>query len=236
MKCLSCGEYITSNKIFCSACGKINILCPNCKKLVSGEEVICDNCGFDLTSAIERAKKLEDERESQKKENIREALVTKKIQSLDPEMRKYASNLIVDCEGNKFKAIKEFKDKYQVENSIASKYISDAYDEINGLTNNNFNESTTNNDIFKNSNYVVPRGIKKTIIVSQSSRKKASSAIGRGLIGGAILGPIGLLASASAKSTETTTFQIIYNNGQQETVTVKNDSKQFEQYCKYLNN
>lgn len=80
----------------------------------------------------------------------------------------------------------------------------------------------------------VPRYIIKTIIVSSSSKKKASSAIGRAAIGGALLGPAGLLAGTTAKSKDTTTFQVIYNDGTQISDTVKNNSMQFKNYCRFL--
>lgn len=247
MKCLSCGEYIASNQNFCSSCGKLNILCPKCHQLVSSDDSFCGYCGNDLTDAIENAKKMEQERQKKEKEEREKKIAEKKQEELEKEMKEYSSNLIIECEGNKFKAIKEFKDKYQVDNDIASNYISEAYDKIN-LESNKKNEFKFDSidDIVRRNNYdairlnktsnsyVDPKGIKRTIIVSQSSRKKASSIIGRGLIGGAILGPVGLLAGASAKSKETTTFQVIYNSGKQETVTVKNGSWLFKEYCKYL--
>ena len=274
MKCLSCGEYITSNQIFCSSCGKVNIVCPKCHQLVSDDDSFCEYCGNYLTDAIENAKETEQERKKKETEERKKKIAQKKQQELEKEMKEYSSNLIIECEGNKFKAIKELKDKYQVDNDIASNYISEAYEKIN-LESNNKNKSKSDSidnivrrnnydainsikevkDIYgyslveakelvdnviklnkTNDYYIDPKGIKRTIIVSQSSRKKASSVIGRGLIGGAILGPVGLLAGASAKSKETTTFQVIYNSGKQETVTVKNGSWLFKEYCKYLDN
>lgn len=76
--------------------------------------------------------------------------------------------------------------------------------------------------------------IKKTIIVAQSDTVKAGSAIKRAGVGAILLGPVGLLAGMSAKRNQTTTFQVIYTNGSQKTVTVNNDSAEFREYCKYL--
>lgn len=295
MKCLNCGEYIDSGQNFCSSCGKINLACPKCKKIVSGDDTFCGYCGTGLLEAVKEIKKLAEyavieERERKereinetkvkqqqeeiylKKEREKQLAESRMIQQ-QKEMRQYADDLIIECEGNKFKAIKEFKEKYNVDNDTASKYITYAYDKIDVAINNNqenYNNNSIENivkrngydkimsikevrDIYgydlaeakekvdsvinsnkNNGNYVDPKGIKRTIIVSQSSRKKASSAIGRGIVGSAILGPVGLLAGASAKSKDTTTFQVIYNNGRQETVTVNNDSSSFKEYCRYL--
>jgi len=87
-----------------------------------------------------------------------------------------------------------------------------------------------------NSNKKTKKTIKKTIIVSSSSRKKSTSAVGRGLVGATLLGPVGLLAGVGAKTQDSTTFQVIYTDGTQDTITVKNNSYEFKEYCKYLDN
>ena len=70
--------------------------------------------------------------------------------------------------------------------------------------------------------------IKKVIIVSNDSRKKATSSAIRGVVGGSILGPAGLIAGAvSGKNKNSTTFLIEYKTGKKETKTVKNDSIEF---------
>lgn len=275
MKCLNCGEYVTSNQVFCSFCGKINIICPKCGYIVSGDDSFCGKCGIKLSEVIETAKKKLEEKENREKEWKNQVFEAKKQKDLESEMKKYALDLIIECEGNKFKAIKELKGKYNIDNDMACEYINEVYDKIGNKTLENtsieYNENNSIEEIVKRNNYhainsikevkeiygydlktakervdsiieqsklikeyIDPNGIKKTIIVSQSSRKKATSAIGRGLIGGAIFGPVGLLAGTSAKSKETTTFQVIYNNGNQETITVKNGSWMFKEYCKYL--
>ena len=255
MKCLNCGEYVSSNDFFCSSCGKVNISCPKCSYIVSDEDSFCGICSYDLSETIKKAKKLQDEKNKKEAEERKRKLEEKKKEELKVEMKKYASNLIIDCEGNKFKAIKELKEKFNVDNDIATEYINEAYKIINNNekkdeeTIKNINlikeekyydyasiEDNAINNSKSSNQYVNSHGIKKTIIVSQNSRKKATSAIGRGLIGSALLGPVGLLAGATAKSKETTTFQVIYNNGKQDTVTVKNGSWLFKEYCKYLDN
>ena len=238
--------------------------CLKCGYAVSDEDSFCGKCGNDLTEAKMNEKRLEQEEAKRQEE-----------ENLKKEIKDYAYNLIIDCEGNKFKAIKELKEKYNIENDLASEYINEAYDKINKNDNSTVEEVQNDNNsiesIIKKNNYqttqsiqevkkiygydlasakrvvddtlkkmkstneyINPKGIKKAIIVSQNSRKKATSAIGRGLIGGALLGPVGLLAGVSAKSKNTTTFQIIYNSGKQETITVNNNSWLFKEYCKYL--
>lgn len=245
----------------------------------------------------------------------------------DNDMKIEAENALIDSEGNKFKAIKIFRDVYNVDNEVALKYITEAYNKINNVSNEKDNSNQSNEktnpvkeivdrnggkniqsirevremyncnlevamklideamnsmqknetkisdpieEIVKNNNYdelrsikevrekygysmrdamkIVrdvlslasikgdnPNAIKQTIIVSQDSTKSATSIAGRGIIGEALLGPVGLLAGGlSAKSNNRTTFQIIYNNGKQETKTVDNDSSEFKEYCKYL--
>ncbi len=77
--------------------------------------------------------------------------------------------------------------------------------------------------------------IVKTIIVGNDSRKSATSSIVRGAIGGALLGPVGLLGGAiSGKNKKESTFLLIYSNGRKKTVTVKTNSFLFKYYAKYL--
>ena len=206
---------------------KLVIRCNNCNEIVSEDDVFCGNCGTDLTISIENAKKEYNRILNARKEQERK-------EQLEKDMRNYAENLIIDCEGNKFKAIKEFKDKFSVDNETANTYINDAYAKINNVpepVDNNNEEVEQEQPDAPNLN---PNAIKKTIIVATSSRKKATSAIGRGLVGGLILGPVGLLAGTTAKTKDTTTFLVIYNSGKQETVTVKNNGWLFREYCKYL--
>ena len=84
------------------------------------------------------------------------------------------------------------------------------------------------------------RTISKVMIVggASDSRKKVGSSIARGAVGGALLGPVGLVGGALSgknKVTSTTTFLIEYQDGHRETKTVNNDDPEFERLCKYLN-
>lgn len=77
--------------------------------------------------------------------------------------------------------------------------------------------------------------IVSTMIINNDSRKSASSSISRAVVGGAVLGLPGLIGGAvSGKNKNTTTFLIQYANGHKETKTVKNDSREFKEYCNYL--
>lgn len=81
--------------------------------------------------------------------------------------------------------------------------------------------------------------IVKTMIVTDDSRKSATSVVGRGVVGGILttavgLGPVGLLAAASAKNKKTATFVIEYSDGTRETKTVKTKSSEFKKLAKFL--
>ena len=85
--------------------------CSKCGSLVSSNDSFCGNCGNKLTTIKE-----------EKKES--------KSKKQDDDKNKYAQDLIIECEGNKFKAIKEFKAKFDVDNDEATKYINLAYDKF----------------------------------------------------------------------------------------------------------
>lgn len=72
-------------------------------------------------------------------------------------------------------------------------------------------------------------------MVSQDSRKSVGSAVTRGVIGGALLGPIGLIGGAvSGKNKSKTTFTVVYKSGRREIITVDNDTDSFRKYSSYL--
>lgn len=74
-----------------------------------------------------------------------------------------------------------------------------------------------------------------TVIVSEDSKKSLSSAVTRGAVGGALLGPVGLVGGAiSGKNKSKTTFTVIYKSGRREVVTVDNDSSDFKKYANYV--
>ena len=77
--------------------------------------------------------------------------------------------------------------------------------------------------------------INYTIIVGEDSKKSLGSAIVRGTVGGALLGPVGLVGGAiSGKNKSETTFTIVYKSGRRKIETVKNDSEEFKEYAKYV--
>ena len=57
-------------------------------------------------------------------------------------------------------------------------------------------------------------------IVNENYRKSAKSAVGRGLVGGFLLGPVGLLAGLSAKNKGAHTLQINFQDGKKSLVLV----------------
>ena len=83
--------------------------------------------------------------------------------------------------------------------------------------------------------------IVRTFIVTEDSRRSASSTALRGAVGGMLsvvspgLGLVGAAAGVmSGKNKHTTTFVIEYSDGHRVTETVKNDSKEYKLYCTYL--
>lgn len=80
------------------------------------------------------------------------------------------------------------------------------------------------------------RIIKTQIVTTENGKKSTSSSIVRGAIGGAILGPAGLVGGAASGKNKKgkTTFLIKYNDGSKEILTVTNNSLLFNEYCKYL--
>ena len=80
--------------------------------------------------------------------------------------------------------------------------------------------------------------IKTTILNTiNDSRKKAGSSLVRGAVGGALFGGVGVVAGAMSgknKIESKTTFLIEYASGKKETKTVNNNSKEYQELCKYL--
>lgn len=70
------------------------------------------------------------------------------------------------------------------------------------------------------------------------TRKSASSSLVRGAIGGALFGGVGALAgglSGKNKNTSQITFLVKYDDGSQDTQTVKKGSLIYDTYIKFLN-
>jgi hypothetical protein len=57
-------------------------------------------------------------------------------------------------------------------------------------------------------------------LITDEHRKSAASGIARGLVGGALLGPVGLLAGLSAKSKGTYTLAIAWSDGKKSLIEV----------------
>ena len=69
-------------------------------------------------------------------------------------------------------------------------------------------------------------------IVNEESRKSASSAVGRGLVGGLLLGSVGLLAGLSAKNKGIHTLAIQFKDGKKSLVEM--DDKIYKELLKKL--
>ncbi|MEB2276821.1 hypothetical protein LAV82_22645 [Bacillus sp. ILBB4] len=57
-------------------------------------------------------------------------------------------------------------------------------------------------------------------VIDETQRKSATSAVGRAFVGGAILGPVGLLAGLSAKSKGTHLLAIEFKTGEKSLIEV----------------
>lgn len=206
--------------------------CLNCQNEIFENDKFCGFCGANINEQI----KLKEQMEKQNEEKL-----------LEEEKSNDAENFLINSDGNKYMAIKEFIKKYNVTNEEAISYINKSLQKIeksfdvNG-TDSNLNQNNNNNsekipenssvnNSDKNSN---PNGICKVIIIGSDSHKKATSAVGRAFVGSLLLGPIGLLAGTTAKNKNTTTFQVIYNNGKKKIITVKTGSWFYKKLCQYL--
>lgn len=206
--------------------------CLNCQNEIFENDKFCGFCGANINEQI----KLKEQMEKQNEEKL-----------LEEEKSNDAEKFLINSDGNKYMAIKEFIKKYNVTNEEAISYINKSLQKIeksfdvNG-TDSNLNQNNNNNsekipenssvnNSDKNSN---PNGICKVIIIGSDSHKKATSAVGRAFVGSLLLGPIGLLAGTTAKNKSTTTFQVIYNNGKKEIITVKTGSWFYKKLCQYL--
>ena len=69
-------------------------------------------------------------------------------------------------------------------------------------------------------------------VVDQESRKSAASAVGRGLAGGLLLGPVGALAGLSAKSKGTHIIAVQFKDGKKSLLEV--DDKRYKAIIKNL--
>ena len=62
--------------------------------------------------------------------------------------------------------------------------------------------------------------ITKYEIITEEHRKSAASGIARGLIGGALLGPVGLLAGLTAKTKGTHIIALEFNDGKRSVIEI----------------
>jgi hypothetical protein len=73
--------------------------------------------------------------------------------------------------------------------------------------------SITINTMFKTLVEINKNTVESYEVVDETSRKSATSAVGRGLVGSIVLGPVGLLAGLSAKSKGTHIVAIQFSDG-----------------------
>ncbi len=207
--------------------------CLNCQNEIFETDKFCGFCGANINEQI----KLKEQMEKQNEEKL-----------LEEAKGNDAENFLINSDGNKYMAIKEFIKKYNVTNEEAISYINKSLQKIEKSFSNNTVEGSPNknddNDSFEENfekssvnnleKYNNPNGICKVIIIGSDSHKKATSAVGRAFVGSLLLGPIGLLAGTTAKNKSKTTFQVIYNNGKKEIITVKTGSWFYKKLCQYL--
>ncbi|MFJ8261387.1 hypothetical protein ACIQ4I_05435 [Rummeliibacillus sp. NPDC094406] len=74
--------------------------------------------------------------------------------------------------------------------------------------------------------------VKEYELITEETRKSATSAVGRAFVGGVILGPVGWLAALSAKSKGTHTIAIEFNDGKKSLLEV--DDKTYSSLMKKL--
>jgi hypothetical protein len=158
---------------------------------------------------------------------------TKKVKELE---EKFNNNTINNKEFEEYKKLVDYK-------KLQKKYVNGtATENERELFKQKIAEDVERNKIFieKAKAERQAHTIKKVMIVAEesNSQKKVGSTIMRGAIGGALLGPVGLVGGALSgknKVTSKTTFLIEYEDGHRETKIVDNDSYEFEKLCKYLN-
>lgn len=73
---------------------------------------------------------------------------------------------------------------------------------------------------FANNIYLDQTTIKNYELITEEHRKSAVSGISRGLVGGVLLGPVGLLAGLSAKNKGTHTIAIEFSNGKRSLIEI----------------
>lgn len=189
--------------------------CIKCGEELNINDNFCSKCGFRSKENKKERLKLEREKQLKAKQQEKEKLDIEKLK--EEEQKKYEKERIKQEKAEQKRLKKEAKIEQKKAKMLEMQQIT----------------QLSNNANYTKNNYYATK-IKKTIIVASDNRKKATSAVGRAVVGGVLLGPAGLLAGVSAKSKNSTTFQIIYSDGTQKTETVANDSYAFKEYCKYL--
>lgn len=260
-KCIKCSSNIKDSDNFCEQCGAKIVRCLSCNSVIDKYIGFCGYCGDNLDKQNEKL--IYEENEKQKLNNIKKDAINILIDSSGNKFvaigvlsKKYNLNMddsaiiINDAYSkiNKMASVDNSMDNIDSSNitsSIADIVKKNSYSvpqsiaEIQKEYGYSLEDAKTAvDDVISEAKnkgkYVNPKGIYKTVIVASDSRKKATSAVARGAVGAFLLGPIGLLAGLSAKSKDTTTFQIYYNDGSVSMLRVKNNGWMFNKLCRFL--
>ena len=136
--------------------------CPKCGKKISSEDKICSHCGCDIERAtkaklqieMERRQNKFNENEERKENDIDKYPKDKVNKEVKKDKKDIAQKAIIDCEGNKFKAIKLFMNEFDCDTDEACNYINQAYSQISKSS----SISTSSND--KKNECKIRKGIK----------------------------------------------------------------------------
>ena len=156
MKCLNCGKELDTNIEKCLYCGK---------NIIEMQEKWGKKETIDITNKEEKLKELRKRNEARKQELLEKKQEEEQKKKEIEQFINTADDLILDCEGNVFKAIKMFKEKFNVNNDIAKEYImnaqrkfsvDDTYEKNTSLQ-LNVEEKNTNDEIFSDINNNRPK-------------------------------------------------------------------------------
>ena len=85
---------------------------------------------------------------------------------------------------------------------------------------------------FKSSVQITKDTVEEYEVMDEEKKKSASSAVGRGLVGGFLLGPVGILAGLSAKSKGVYVLAVQFKDGKKSLLEV--DDKIYKSIIKIL--
>lgn len=86
--------------------------------------------------------------------------------------------------------------------------------------------------VYKADIYLNKTTVEHYEVITEETMKSATSAVGRGLVGGLILGPVGLLAGLSAKSKGIHTIALQFKEGGKSLIEI--DDKIYKEFIKNM--